>query len=440
MKFQHFFRGIRRQAPAASPPVALPPPEKVLLPLVDAAGQVFTPVVEAGQQVALGQLVGKTEEADSGVLFATVGGKVLGVVDTHLPDGDTVKAVAIQAAQDSADAEVSAPALAGKADLAEVKPLELLARADSLGMGLTATCGPLRYITMNGVEMVRHVEFLIIKAVDQDPPVCPNQAVLAGPADDLELGVAALTHITSAQKVLIAVPAGGSSSELQEMASRNRWELCPVNAAHFPYAMDNLLILSLTGKEIPTPDGTPRAEGVVIKDIRLAMELGRVLKEGTPVTEQVVSVAGDVGRPQSFKVKLGTPLSDLVQAAGGFQGEPGKVVMGGPMLGQAQFDLSAPVTTETDGLFLQAKGNIQPTGDHPCINCGRCSDVCPVYLLPGELSRFCEFGQFEAAAENDLFHCIECGCCSYVCPAARPMVQLIRLGKSQLLAKEEAEA
>ena len=440
MKFQHFFRGISRQAPTPSPPVELPPPEKALLPLVATAGQALTPAVEAGQKVAAGQLVGKTEEPESGVLLASVSGQVLGVVDTCTPDGKCVKALAIQSDTGGASAESSVPALAGAADLAEIKPLELLARADSLGMGLTPTCGPIRYITMNGVDMVRHVEYLIIKAVDQDPPVCPNQAVLAGPMGELELGIAALAHITSAQKVLIATPAGGSSSDLQEMASRNRWELTPVNVSHFPYSMDNLLILGLTGKEIPTPDGSPRAEGVVVKDIRVAMELGRALKEGTPVTDRVVTVAGDVGKPQSFKAKLGTPLSALVEAAGGFQGDPGKVILGGPMLGQAQFDLNAPVTMETDGLYLQAKGNIQPTSDHPCINCGRCSDVCPVFLLPGELSRFCEFGQFETAAENDLFNCIECGCCAYVCPAARPMVQLIKLGKSQVLAKEEVEA
>ena len=71
----------------------------------------------------------------------------------------------------------------------------------------------------------------------------------------------------------------------------------------------------------------------------------------------------------------------------------------------------------------------------PASTAGRCLEACPVYLVPAELSKLCEYGDFEQAVEKDLFHCIECGCCAYVCPAKRPMVQLLRYGKSEILAK-----
>jgi electron transport complex protein RnfC len=174
--------------------------------------------------------------------------------------------------------------------------------------------------------------------------------------------------------------------------------------------------------------------GVVIQPLLTALDVGKVLASGRPVTERVFSVCGDVGQPQTFRVRLGTPVGEVIDAAGGLSGDPGKVILGGPMMGYAHFDLTTPVTKETSGVFVQAAANVHNFKNHPCIHCGRCLQACPVRLEPGELGKLCEFGQYELAAERNLFHCIECGVCAYVCPAKRPMVQLLRLGKSEVLA------
>lgn len=438
MKFQQMFKGIRCRPPSVSSPTELPPPDKVLISMDQHPGRVCDPSVEPGHKVKAGQAVGIDRETHQPAVFATIDGTVESIVKTYDTKGKKVAAVAIKAdgpSQSALPLEVGLPVIEDSGALAEVKQDALLDGLDSAGLYLTPSCGPRPYVTMNGVEMIRGIKHLIIKCVDMDPPVAPNHACLLMPTTQMELGIAALAHASLAQQVLIAVPAGGSSAELSEMARRNGWNLVQVNVGHFPYCQDNFLINNLTGKTVTLPDGDPRDMGVVIHNLRAALEVGQVLMSGLPQLDHIVTVAGDDIAPQSFKVRLGTPIGQLVEAAGGLKENPGKVLLGGPMMGYAQFDLNAPVTKQTDGIYIQSAENMRSPSSHPCINCGRCVDVCPSNLLPGELSKLCEFADYETAAERDLFNCMECGCCAYVCPAQRPIVQLIRLGKSEILAK-----
>lgn len=54
------------------------------------------------------------------------------------------------------------------------------------------------------------------------------------------------------------------------------------------------------------------------------------------------------------------------------------------------------VTNDFKGIFFNKKVN-----EEPCINCGKCYNVCPVYINPKNI--------------ND--KCIKCGLCSYYCPS-----------------------
>jgi len=288
---------------------------------------------------------------------------------------------------------------------------------------------------MTGIPVVRPIDTLIIRAVDADPPVSPNQSCLLEIPPELELGVAALVRIAGAQRVVIAVPAGQPCEALAALAASHEWEMVKVNPSQYPAAHRNLLVHSITGRVVPTPYGEPRDVGVVVQPLITAVDVGRVLITGRPPMDRIFSVAGDVAQPQTFRVRLGTPIAQVIEAAGGLPANPGKVILGGPMLGYAHFDLNTPVTKETCGAFVQSAEHIQAFRNEPCIHCGRCVQACPVNLVPAELSKLCEFQQFDDAADRDLLHCIECGCCAYVCPARRPMVHLLRYGKSEVLAE-----
>jgi len=52
-----------------------------------------------------------------------------------------------------------------------------------------------------------------------------------------------------------------------------------------------------------------------------------------------------------------------------------------------------------------------------CINCGYCSEVCAVDILPQFTLKSILAGEVEEALAHGLLDCVSCGLCTYVCPS-----------------------
>ncbi|MFH1242406.1 MAG: 4Fe-4S dicluster domain-containing protein [Pseudomonadota bacterium] len=208
---------------------------------------------------------------------------------------------------------------------------------------------------------------------------------------------------------------------------------------YYPLGHPHLLFKALFNKEIPCPGGKAIDMGVVFTNVDTIIHTFEAIELGKPLIERYVTVSGSgIKVPKHLKVRIGTPLKDLVDFCGGFEGDPGKVSLGNPLDGMAQFSLDRPVLKDTRWVWVQAKEQVIKEKYRACINCGECVHVCPVGLMPNFLGRFCEFGKFEeAASQFDLFTCIDCGLCAYVCPSRRPLVQFINYGRMELSLKEK---
>ena len=150
---------------------------------------------------------------------------------------------------------------------------------------------------------------------------------------------------------------------------------------------------------------------------------------------RIVTVDGDcVKTPKNLIVPVGTPYNDLIAYCGGLSAQPKKIVCGGPMMGQAQWDPAAPVTKMTSAVlvlsdYFDYESKLPPV----CIRCGRCVRSCPMKLMPLKIASAIQQGNTDEAAAFGALDCIECGTCSYICPGGVPVAQLTVRAKQAVL-------
>ena len=156
-----------------------------------------------------------------------------------------------------------------------------------------------------------------------------------------------------------------------------------------------------------------------------------------PLFERIVTVSGDdLQSPGNYRVRIGTPASYLIEKAGPLE-TPGKIIFGGPMMGVAATNLSAPVTKTTSGILLLKEGSVFDPEQTACIRCGAArksarrgwSRFCPSPVLSRR-------GEYQEAKKIHVLDCIECGSCSYICPARVPLTDYCKLAKYENTQKE----
>ena len=177
--------------------------------------------------------------------------------------------------------------------------------------------------------------------------------------------------------------------------------------------------------------------GVAVHNVSTAAAVTDAVMLGRPLIERVCTVTGPaIKEPKNLRIRIGMPLSHLVEVCGGLVEEPGKIILGGPMMGFTQVGFDVPVIRGSSGLLLLREEDIANSPEGPCIRCARCVQACPMNLMPTTIAAYARRDLVEETEEYCAMDCIECGSCSYVCPASIPLVQLIRHGKAAVLAKK----
>ena len=163
---------------------------------------------------------------------------------------------------------------------------------------------------------------------------------------------------------------------------------------------------------------------------------------GMPLVSRVVTVDGDaVCEPKNIRVPIGTSYEDVFAFCGGLKESAARIISGGPMMGNAQWDYNAVIMKNTSALLVLSDENISVKAENAaCIHCGKCVSVCPMHLMPNYLAAFSKADNDEMCEKFSLLSCVECGCCTYTCPARVPIVQLIRNKKAKILAARKKAA
>jgi electron transport complex protein RnfC len=200
----------------------------------------------------------------------------------------------------------------------------------------------------------------------------------------------------------------------------------------YPQGAEKMLIQAVTGVEVPSGK-LPVTVGVVVQNVGSVAAIAEVFETGLPLIERIVTVSGHgLLRPANLIVPVGTKLRDLLDYCGGLAPDAAEVIIGGPMMGQAQANLDAPVLKGTTGVVVLQRQETRLEKVYPCIHCGRCLDACPVFLNPSLLGDLARVNRFDDMTDAHLADCMLCGSCSYVCPSNIPLSQLFQASKVAL--------
>lgn len=415
----------RKDATSGQPVQWAPVPQRLVLPMSQHLGAPCSPVVEPGDRVARGQIIGAVDAMVSAPVHSPVTGTVTEIRRTLTTSGAYSTAVVIEPdPEQDLDSYVRVPAEGG--DRAVVRA------AGIVGMGGAAFPSVVKLTPPADLP----IETVILNGCECEPYLTCDHRLMVEQPDRVVAGAAHIRRIVGAKRALIAVESNKPDAAHALAARADGEAEVLVLPTRYPQGAEKQLIYALLRREVPHGK-LPAATGALVHNVATAAAIADAIEHGKPLMERIVTVTGAVGRPGNYRVLLGTLISDLIEAAGGLAEGVERVIAGGPMTGQALASLEVPVTKGTSGIVALTAEVAAPIvdDDNPCIRCGRCSEGCPMYLEPYAIANFAYRREWSAAEDYHPIDCIECGVCSFVCPTRRPLLQLIRLAKAAAMAK-----
>ncbi|MCF8307966.1 MAG: electron transport complex subunit RsxC [Bacteroidales bacterium] len=417
---------------AADQPIeVLPIPKTVDIPVAQNLGAPSKVVVKKGDQVKTGQLIAKGEAFISANVHASVSGKVKKVDDVLDASGYKRPAVTIQAEGDEWEEDIDTSGEIKKEITASQQ--EIVDKIQEKGIvGLGGATFP-SHVKLK-VPEGKTAEYLIINGVECEPFLTSDHRLMVEKGEELMVGIEILKKGLGVEKVLIGIENNKPDAikHLSEIAAQyNNIEVHALKVK-YPQGGEKQLIKALLGREVPSGK-LPIEVGCVVNNVGTAYAVYEAVQKNKPLIERVVTVTGKkLEKPSNLQVRIGTPVKDLIDKAGGLPGDTGKVVNGGPMMGKALTSLEAPIVKGTSGVivFPEEEANRPPLKS--CIRCGKCVAACPMGLEPLYLAQLSEKELWERAEENLIMDCIECGSCHYTCPSGRPLLDYIRVGKTNV--------
>ena len=404
----------------------LAPPAQVVLPMSMHIGAPCTPLVKKGDAVKMGQKIGESTAPISAPVHATVSGTVAAVEPRLHPNGTMVMSVVI----DNDFADTPDETLAKHSDISEVSAEDIVSIVKEAGIvGHGGATFPTHFKITSGLGKV---DTIIINAAECEPYITSDHRIMLECTDEVVRGIRLLIKAMGLDRAYVGIEKNkpDAIAALQKVGGSDII-VVPLKT-RYPQGAEKQLIQAVTKRQVPS-GGLPADVGCAVFNVDTAAAVARAVYDGLPVIRRIVTVSGSaVKEPKNLCVRIGTPLSTLFEACGGFKKSPNKIIMGGPMMGVAQYSIDVPVYKATNAV-LAFSGDEDKTDKFPtCIKCGKCVGVCPMRLMPVYLNMYAGKNMFTQLEENGINDCMECGSCAYICPARIPLVQTFKAAKQKL--------
>ena len=404
----------------------MPVPDVVKISMSQHIGAPCKPLVQKGDYVKVGQLIGDTDAFVSAPIHSSVSGTVTGIEEQRSAAGGMDTLVVIEADKKQEVYEgIKVP---------EAKDLPEFIKAirDSGLVGLGGASFP-THIKFNP-KNIDEVHTLIVNAAECEPFITSDHRLMLEDAEDLIAGCQLLMKHIGLDEGYIGIEENKPDAieHLDKLiAAKGISNLKTFKLqARYPKGAERVLIYEITGKTM-NAGVLPADLGIILSNVTTIAFVGQYFRTGMPLVQKRMTVDGDaVATPKNVIAPIGTMINDVIGFCGGYKQEPRKILMGGPMMGRAIFSDEMPIVKNNNAILAFSKAQSMVKEETACINCGRCHNACPFKLLPTALAAAYERRDAQALSDLKVMQCMECGSCSYICPARRPLGFMNKLGKA----------
>ena len=407
-------KGMKHLSESAALEV-LPGPNEVAISTSQSLGKPATPTVSVGQAVKEGEVIAKADGTISSNVFASISGTV-----KEIKEVDGEQYIVIQSdGQNQKSWLPPLPATDTEAIKTRIKD------AGIVGLGGAG------FPTAVKVSPSSPVDTLIVNGAECEPYLTCDHRLMIEKTEEITRGARYIAQVLGVKKIIIGIEANKPDA-IKAFEAFD--DILPVILRkQYPMGGEKQLIYVTTGRKVGLGK-LPMDVGVVVQNVATCYAVYEAVELGKPLYERVVTVSGKaIANPKNLWVKVGTPVQAIVDFCGGESESPKKAVLGGPMTGKAFADLNTYTHKTTSGVLLLSKKEAAAYEPTPCINCGKCADVCPMHLMPMNAEFYSSAGDFESAEKyGNALACIECGACEYICPAKRPLITALRATKAAL--------
>lgn len=413
-----------------SPITSISLPEKLFIPVQQHTGAPAQPLVKVKDYVYKGQKIGDAQSYITSPIHAPTSGTIRKIGYHPHPSGRPVLTIEIE----SDGKEEIFPEIA-PISWENLSPDDIRKRIREAGIvGLGGAAFP-THVKMTPPQE-KKIDTVILNGAECEPYLTIDYRLMLEKPELIVEGLQILMYVLGVKRGIIAIEDNKKDAgEILKRYLKRDMEIVLLQTK-YPQGSEKQLIKAILDREVPS-GGLPLDVGVVVNNVGTACTIAEHFKTGLPLISRGVTVTGEgVKNPKNLNVLIGSPVFKLIDECGGFSDTPGKVIFGGPMMGVTIYSLATPIIKGTSGVLVLPRSFVKNHDPLSCVRCGRCLDVCPMNLAPTVIAEYSRLTKMDLAEKEGAMDCMECGSCSYICPSRRPLVQWIRIAKSEILARK----
>ena len=389
----------------------------IYIPLESTLGYKYKPKVHVGDYVCIDDVIGVNIATDL-VLKSSVSGTIVGLEKKYISNGKLVDCIVIE----NDFKEKYRNKLGKKNDITKYNKesfLYLLQNGGITGMGGSDYPTFLKYDTKNKIN------YLIVNGVECEIYSSADNAIMYNYPEEILETIDAIMEIMNIDKAYIAINENNNiiiKTFLKHINTYPNIKIFPVIDA-YPSGWEKSLVYEILGLNY---DKSPTEVGVITDNVATIYSIYEILKFSRPQTEKIVTISGEgFKKPANYKVKIGTNFSEIILKTEGYNNKIKNPVLvaGGAMMGVSIPNDELIITKDLNTILVLENDQ---TKSRQCIKCGKCSEVCPVGLMPVMI-----IDNKERASKLKIDKCINCGLCSYVCPAKIEVREILKSLKEQ---------